>query len=74
MARTTQNKQKALFSLFHCGPSTKNSRNVVVSSGVKDSYNNNNNIGDSNKTNNSNNKIMIISIAVVIMLLLVMVS
>ena len=35
MARMTQNKQKALFSLFHCGPSTKNSRNVVVSSGVK---------------------------------------
>ena len=73
MARMTQNKQKALFSLFHCGSSTKNSRNVVVSSGVKDSYNNNN-IGDSNKTNNSNNKIMIISITVVIMLLLVMVS
>ena len=44
MAGITQNKQKALFSLWSFN---KSSRNVVMSRGRKN--NNNNNIDDSNK-------------------------
>ena len=58
----TQNKQKALVSLWSFN---KNSRNVVASRGEK--INNNNNIDDSNKTND-NNKIMMIAIIVVIVI------
>ena len=47
MAGITQKKKKSLFSLWSLN---KNSRNLVVSRGKKNS--NNNNIDDSNKTNN----------------------
>ena len=63
MAGITQNKQKALFSLWSLN---KNSRNVAVSRGENS---NNNNIDDSNKTNNNNNIIMIIAITVVIIII-----
>ena len=63
MAEMTQNKQKALVSLWSFN---KNSRNVVASRGEKINSNNNN-IDDSNKTND-NSKIMMIAIIVVIVI------
>ena len=68
MAGITQNKQKALFSLWSLN---KNSKNVVVSRGENS---NNNDIDDSNKTNNNNNKTMIIAIIVVILLLIILMN
>ena len=52
MAGITQNKQKALLSLWSIN---KNCRNVVVSRGQKS---NNNNNDDSNKTSKNNNKVI----------------
>ena len=64
MAGITQNKQKALFSLWSLN---KNNRNVEE--WVEEENSNNNNIDDSNKTNNNNNIIMIIAITVVIIII-----
>ena len=54
MAGITQNKQKALLSLWSIN---KNGRNVVVSRGQK-SNNNNNNNNDSKKTSKNSNKVI----------------
>ena len=53
MAGITQNKQKALLSLWSIN---KNGRNVVVSRGQKSNNNNNNN--DSKKTSKNSNKVI----------------
>ena len=53
MAGITQNKQKALLSLWSIN---KNGRNVVVGRGQKSNNNNNNN--DSKKTSKNSNKVI----------------
>ena len=56
MAGITQNKQKALLSLWSIN---KNGRNVVVSRGQKsNNNNNNNNNNDSKKTSKNRNKVI----------------
>ena len=56
MAGITQNKQKALLSLWSIN---KNGRNVVVSRGQKsNNNNNNNNNNDSKKTSKNSNKVI----------------
>ena len=55
MAGITQNKQKALLSLWSIN---KNGRNVVVSRGQKSNNNNNNNNNDSKKTSKNSNKVI----------------